>query len=75
MAPGQSEPVWVPVPGAFEALPAGRLWVQTRANFSHSRYDYLLNVVKLQQAAAIISEQGLSSVSTLLRESPPPPVP
>jgi hypothetical protein len=72
MAPGQPKPVLVPVPGAFDALQARRLWVQTRANYSRSRYDYLINVLKLQQAAAIISEQGLSSVNALLRESPPP---
>ena len=51
-----------------------RLWVQTRANFARSRYDYLINVLNLQQAARILSDQSLSSVNTLLRE-PPPPVP
>ena len=57
---------------AADDLQARRLWVQTGANFSHSRYDYLINVPKLQQAAEILSEQSLSSVNTLLRESPPP---
>lgn len=57
---------------AVDVLPARRLQVQTRANFSCSRYDYLINVLKLQQAPGILSEQSLSSVNTLLRESPPP---
>jgi hypothetical protein len=59
---------------AIDVLQARRLWVQTRANFARSRYDYLINVLKLQQAAGILSDQSLSSVNTLLRE-PPPPVP
>ncbi len=59
---------------AADYLRARRLRVQTRANFSHSRYDYRINVLKLQQAAGILPEQSLSSVNTLLRE-PPPPVP
>ncbi len=59
---------------AVDVLQARRLWVQTRTNFSRSRYDYLINVLKLQQAAGILSEQSLSSVNSLLRE-PPPPVP
>lgn len=59
---------------AVDVLEARRLWVQTRANFSRSRYDYLINVLKLQQAAGILSEQSLSSVNSLLRE-PPPAVP
>jgi outer membrane protein len=57
---------------AIDVLQARRLWVQTRANFSRSRYDYLINVLKLQQAAGILSEQSLSSVNSLLRELPPP---
>jgi outer membrane protein TolC len=57
---------------AVHVLPARRLRVQNRANFSRSRYDYPINVLKLQQAAGILSEQSLSSVNTLLRESPPP---
>ena len=56
---------------ATDVLQARRLWVQTRANFSRSRYDYLINVVKLQQAAGILSEQSLGSVNSLLRETPP----
>jgi outer membrane protein len=59
---------------AVDVLQARQLWVQTRANFSRSRYDYLINVLKLQQAAGILSDQSLSSVNALLRE-PPPPVP
>jgi outer membrane protein len=57
---------------AVDVLQARRLWVQTRANFSHSRYDYLINVLKLQQAAGILSDQSLGSVNALLREAPPP---
>jgi outer membrane protein len=57
---------------AVDVLQARRLWMQTRANFARSRYDYLINVIKLQQAAGILSDQSLSSVNTLLRDAPAP---
>ena len=35
---------------------------------ARSRYDYMVNVVKLQQAAGILSEQTLASLNRLLKD-------
>lgn len=56
---------------AVDVLQARRAWVQARTNYARSRYDYLINVLKLQQAAGLLSEQSLSGVNALLRETPP----
>jgi outer membrane protein len=55
-----------------ELLQARRSWIQARDNYARSRYDYLFNTLKLQQAAGILSEQSLGSVNSLLRETPAP---
>lgn len=57
---------------AVDVLQARRTWIQARTNYAHSRYDYLINVLKLQQAAGILSEQSLDGVNALLREPAPP---
>jgi outer membrane protein len=57
---------------AVDVLQARRLWVQARTNYSHSRYDYVINLLKLQQAAGILSEQSLSGVNAGLKEPPAP---
>jgi outer membrane protein len=44
--------------------------VQAQTDYSRSRYDYMINVIKLQQAAGILSEQSLQRLNALLTESP-----
>src|ERR1700691_2078648 len=60
---------------AVDVLQSRQLWVQAQTDYSRSRYDYMLNVLKLQQAAGILSEQSLGRLNTLLKDAPPPPPP
>ena len=54
------------------ALESRRRWIQAQTDYSRSRYDYMINVLKLQQAAGILSEQSLNRLNGLLSESPQP---
>jgi outer membrane protein len=62
---------------AVDVLQARQLWVQAQTDYSHSRYDYMLNVLKLQQAAGTLSQQSLEKINSLLTDAPaaPPPTP
>jgi outer membrane protein len=53
---------------AVDVVESRRLWIQARTDYSRSRYDYMINVLKLQQAAGILSEQSLNRLNTLLKE-------
>jgi len=53
---------------AVDVVETRRLWIQARTDYSRSRYDYMINVLKLQQAAGILSEQSLNRLNTLLKE-------
>jgi outer membrane protein len=57
---------------AVDVLQSRRLWVQAQTDYSHSRYDYMLNVIKLQQAAGMLSEQSLQRINSLLTDTPAP---
>jgi outer membrane protein len=56
---------------AVDVLESRRLWIQARTDYSRSRYDYMINVVKLQQAAGILSEQTLTRLNALLKDEAP----
>jgi outer membrane protein len=56
---------------AVDVLQSRQQWVQAQTSYSHSRYDYMLNVIKLQQAAGILSEQSLQRINSLLTDAPP----
>src|SRR6202522_512785 len=58
---------------AVDVLQSRQQWVQAQTDYSHSRYDYMLNVIKLQQAAGILSEQSLQRINALLTDTPAPP--
>jgi outer membrane protein len=58
---------------AVDVLQSRRLWVQAQTDYSRSRYDYMLNVLKLQQAAGTLSQQSLERINSLLKDAPPPP--
>src|SRR6202166_3034360 len=58
---------------AVDVLQSRQLWVQAQTDYSRSRYDYMLNVLKLQQAAGILSQQSLEKINSLLKDAPPPP--
>jgi outer membrane protein len=58
---------------AVDVLQSRQLWVQATTDYSRSRYDYMLNVLKLQQAAGTLSQQSLEKLNGLLTDAPPPP--
>ncbi len=53
---------------AVDVLESRRLWIQAETNYSRSRYDYFMNVLKLQQSAGTLSEQSLGHVNQSLKE-------
>jgi outer membrane protein len=58
---------------AVDVLQSRQQWVQAQTDYAHSRYEYMLNVIKLQQAAGTLSEQSLQRLNALLTDNPPPP--
>jgi outer membrane protein len=58
---------------AVDVLSSRRQWIQAQTDYSRSRYDYMVNMVKLQQAAGILTEQSLTRLNTLLKDEPPKP--
>jgi outer membrane protein len=56
---------------AVDVLQSRRLWVQAQTDYSRSRYDYMLNVLKLQLAAGTLSQQSLEKINSLLTDTPP----
>jgi outer membrane protein len=57
---------------AVDVLQSRQLWVRAQTDYSRSRYDYMLNVIKLQQAAGTLSQQSLERINSLLKDAPPP---
>ncbi len=55
---------------AVDVLESRRLWIQAQTDYSRSRYDYMINVLKLQQAAGTLSEQSLNRLNVLLKDTP-----
>src|SRR5580704_11631001 len=55
---------------AVEVLESRRQWIQARTDYARSRYDYMVNVIKLQQAAGLLSEQTLNRLNALLKDAP-----
>jgi outer membrane protein len=59
---------------AVDVLQTRQLWVQALTDYSRSRYDYMLNVIKLQQAAGTLSQQSLEKLNSLFTDAPQPPI-
>jgi outer membrane protein len=57
---------------AVDVLAARRTLVQAQTAFARSKYDYVLNVLTLKQAAGILDRKALEDVNSWL-EAPPPP--
>ena len=51
---------------SVDVLDARRLLVQAQTNYSQSRYDYLLTVIGLRQAAGNLDKQTLDDLNALL---------
>jgi outer membrane protein len=60
---------------AVDVLQSRQQWVQSQTDYARSRYDYMINVIKLQQAAGILSEQSLQHLNALLNDAPPAAAP
>jgi outer membrane protein len=57
---------------AVDVLAARRTLVASQTSYSRSRYDYMLNVMRLKQSAGILDRKALEDVNSWL-ENPPPP--
>ena len=57
---------------AVDVLESRRLWIQAQTDYSRSRYDYMINMLKLQQAAGMLSAQSLNRLNLLLKDEPRP---
>ena len=57
---------------AVDVLDARRALVQAQTNYSRSRYDYILNVLRLKQAAGNLDRKTLEEVNGWLAEVAPP---
>jgi outer membrane protein len=52
---------------AVDVLESRRLLILAQTNYSRSRYDYMLDILKLQQEAGTLSPQSLSKLNALLK--------
>ena len=56
---------------AVDVLQSRRLLIQAQTNYARSRYDYILNMLKLQSEAGTLSRQSLDGINALLKEGAP----
>ena len=54
---------------SVDVLDARRRLFESQTNYARSRYDYLLNVLRLQLAAGTLDAKGLAGINGLLTES------
>jgi outer membrane protein len=54
---------------SVDVLQARQRLFQSQTDYARSRYDYLLNVLRLQQAAGTLDSKGLTDINGLLSDS------
>lgn len=54
---------------SVDVLQARQRLFEAQTNYARSRYDYLLNVLRLQLAAGTLDREGLADINTLLTEN------
>ncbi len=54
---------------SVDVLQARQRLFQSQTDYARSRYDYLLNVLRLQFAAGSLNQQGLHEINAMLTES------
>ncbi len=54
---------------SVDVLQARQRLFQSQTDYARSRYDYLLNVLRLQQAAGTLDNEGLDDINALLTEN------
>jgi outer membrane protein len=57
---------------AIDLLEARRVWLEAKTDYSRSRYDYLVNSLRLQQAAGNLSVDSIVKLNALLTAAPRP---
>jgi len=57
---------------AIDVLAARQQLVRAYTDYSRSRYDYMLNVLRLKQAAGLLDRKALEDVNSWLENAPPP---
>ncbi len=57
---------------AVDVLDARRTLVQAQTNYSRSRYDYVLNVLRLKAAAGVLDRAAIEDVNSFLEQPPAP---
>ncbi|MFO1467253.1 MAG: TolC family outer membrane protein [Steroidobacteraceae bacterium] len=56
---------------AVDVLQSRRLLILAQTNYARSRYDYILNMLKLQSEAGLLTRQSLDGINTQLKDSAP----
>ncbi|MGH8130953.1 MAG: TolC family protein, partial [Steroidobacteraceae bacterium] len=54
---------------SVDVLQARQRLFEAQTNYARSRYDYLLNVLRLQLAAGTLDQKGLTDINALLTEN------
>jgi outer membrane protein len=57
---------------AVDVLDARRTLVQAQTNYARSRYDYILNVIRLREAAGNLDAATVQEINGWLSETAPP---
>ncbi len=60
---------------AVDVLDARRALVQAQTNYARSRYDYILNVLRLKQAAGTLDRAAIEEVNAWLEQTAPASAP
>jgi outer membrane protein len=60
---------------AIDVLAARQQLVRAYTNYSRSRYDYMLNVLRLKQSAGLLDRKALEEVNSWLEAAPPAAAP
>ena len=66
---GPRQPWWAFTAERKRVLQARQRLFQSQTDYARSRYDYLLNVLRLQQAAGTLDRKGLDDINTILSEN------
>ena len=57
--------------GAVDVLESRRQWLQAQMNYSRSRYNYMVDLLRLEQAAGSLSADSVRRLNGVLTEAPP----
>ena len=55
---------------ALDVLESRRLWLQAKTDYLRSRYDYMIDLIKLQQAAGMLNDRALADLNAFMTDPP-----